>query len=342
MTPQEMLLKQKLNLLQLARELDNIKKACNIHNVSRQHYYDVKESFERFGIEGLKTKERAKPVMPNQTEKSIENKIIEYSLENPSFGKERVASNLRLEEAIYITASGVWSIWHRHKMLNRKERYAILERRIADKGFSLTPNQIQELTLKANLIKERHVLSYFPGYLLCQDTFHVGYIKSVGKIFMQAVIDTYGSFGFAKLYTNKTALTAADILIDRVLPFYNKASLPVVNILTDNGTEYCGNYPDNDYELTLNIFKIRHRRTKIRSPQTNGFVERFNRTVLEEFFAKAFRINWYYSLEQLQKDLDEWMFKYNFKRPHQGYRVNGRTPASVLLDPKNRQKLLTA
>jgi transposase InsO family protein len=342
MTPQEMLLKQKLSLIQLARELNNIKKACNTLNVSRQHYYDVKESFEKFGIEGLMPRERAKPVMPNQTEKSIEDKIIEYTLENPSFGKDRVAINMRLEEGIYITSSGIWSIWRRHKLLDRRARYAALEKRMAERGFSLSLNRIQELTLRANLIKERHVLSYFPGYLLCQDTFDVGYIKGVGRISMQAVVDTFGSFGFAKLYIHKTALTAADILVDRVLPFYRKVSLPVVNILTDNGTAYCGNYPDHEYELILNVFNIRHRRTKIRSPQTNGFVERFNRTVLEEFFAKAFRTNWYYSLEQLQKDLDEWMFKYNFKRPHQGYRVNGSTPASVLLDPKNRQKLLPA
>ena len=337
-----MLLKQKLSLLQLARELNNIKKACNTMNVSRQHYYDVKESFEKFGVEGLTPRERAKPVMPNQTEKSIEDKVIEYTLENPSFGKDRIASNMRLEEGVYVTSSGIQSIWKRHKLQNRRARYSALEKKIADRGFSLSPNQIQELALKANLIKERHVLSYFPGYLLCQDTFDVGHIKGVGRISMQAVIDTFGSFGFAKLYTHKTALTAADILVDRVLPFYNKVSLPVVNILTDNGTEYCGNYPDHEYELVLNMFNIRHRRTKIRSPQTNGFVERFNRTVLEEFFAKTFRTNWYYSLEQLQKDLDEWMFKYNFKRAHQGYRVNGSTPASVLLDSRNRQKLLTA
>jgi len=341
MTPQEMLLKQKLSLLQLARELNNIKKACNVLNVSRQHYYDVKGNFDKFGIEGLKPKKRAIPAMPNKTEKSIEKRIIEYSLDNPSLGKERVAVNLRME-GIYITASGIRSIWKRNDMLDRKSRYTILEKRIARDGFSLTPDQIQALVIKADCIKERHVLSYFPGYLLCQDTFEVGYIKGVGKIFMQSVIDTFGSFAFAKLYTNKTALTAADILVDKVLPFYSKVSLPVVNILTDNGSEYCGNLPNHEYELILDLFKIKHRRTKIRSPRTNGFVERFNRTALDEFFVIAFRTKWYYSLNQLQNDLDEWMFKYNFKRAHQGYRVKGNTPAMVLLDHKNRQKLLPA
>lgn len=341
MTPQEMLLKQKLSLLQLARELNNIKKACSILNVSRQHYYDVKNIFEKYGIEGLKSKERSKPVMPNQTEKRMENKIIEYSINNPSYGKYTVAMNLRLKEGIYITSSGVRSIWKRNKMDTKKERYALLEKRISEKGFTLSPDQVQALVVKSNLLKEAHVLSYFPGYMLCQDTFEVGYIKGVGKIYMQAVIDTYGSFGFAKLYKYKTALTAAEILIDRVLPFYNALSLPVLNILTDNGTEYCGNNSSHDYELVLDLFKIKHRRTKVRSPQTNGFVERFNRTVLEEFFAVAFRTNWYYSIEQLQEDLDKWMFKYNFKRPHQGYRVKGKTPSQVLINPAYRQKLLT-
>lgn len=342
MTPQEMLLKHKLSLLQLARELNNIKKACNVLNVSRQHYYDVKRDYEKYGIEGLKPKERSRPVMPNQTERSIEEKILEYSLEHPSFGKERVAMNIRLEHGIYITSSGIRSIWQRHKMDSKKDRYSKLENIIAKKGFLLSPNQIQELVIKADLLKEKHVLSYFPGYLLCQDTFEVGTIKGVGKIYMQAVIDTYGSFGFAKLYKHKTALTATDILVDKVLPFYNSMSLPVLNVLTDNGTEYCGNYPSHEYEFVLDLFKIKHRRIKVGSPKTNGFVERFNRTVLEEFFAVAFRTNWYYSLEQLQADLDEWMFNYNFKRPHQGYRVKGQTPSKVLLNLANRQKLLTA
>ena len=339
MTLQESLINNKMSLLQLAHKLDNIKQACSIFGVSRQHYYNVKRDFEKYGIKGLKFKERKRPIMPNQTGKLIEKKIITYSLENPSFGKDRVAMEMRML-GIYITSSGIESIWRRHKMWNRKLRLAIIEKLMYNKYHFLTPNQLQELVLKAKKTTDRHVISYFPGYLLSQDTFEVGTIKGVGKIYMQVVIDTYGSFAFAKLYTHKTALTAADILIDMVLPYYKKLNIPVVNILTDNGSEYCGKYPQHDYQLMLKLFNINHRRTRVNCPQTNGFVERFNRTVLEEFFMYAFRTQWYTSIEQLQNDLNKWMLYYNFKRPHQGYRVKGNTPAKVFLDVKNRQKLL--
>ncbi len=341
MTLQESLINNKLSLLQLANKLNNIKQACSIFGVSRQHYYNVKQDFDKFGIKGLKIKERKKPDMPNQTEKKLEKKIIHYSLENPAFGKDRVAMEFRMM-GIYITSGGIESIWKRHNMVNKKLRLAILEKQMLDKYKILSPSQLQELVLKAKKTTDRHVLSYFPGYLLCQDTFEVGVIKGVGRIYLQVVIDTYGSFAFANLYTKRNSTTAAHILLDKVLPFYKKMSLPVLNILTDNGREYCGNLPNHDYELVLDLFNIKHRRTRVRCPQTNGFVERFNRTVLEEFFSYAFRTEWYYSIEQLQRDLDKWMIKYNFKRSHQGYRVKGKTPAMVLLDVKNWQKLLPA
>ena len=340
MTEKEMLVKHRYSLLQLAQKLNNIRKACNNVGVSRTFYYKIKAKFDKDGINGLRLKDRKRPDMPNQTEKNIEEKIINFSLENPSYGKDRIAIELRLQN-IWITPSGVDSIWNRNNMQNRKLRIKKLEEKLDKDGFVLNKEQIEILVLNSQDLKEKHVISYYPGYLLCQDTFEVGYIKGIGKIYMQTVIDTYGSFGFAKLYTTKCAITAADILVDRVLPYYNSLAITILHILTDNGREYCGDDIDHDYELLLNICDIKHRRTKVRCPQTNGFVERFNRTVMEEFFISAFRRKWYYTVNELQKDLDDWLLKYNFRRAHQGYRVKGRTPAQVLLDCANRQKLLS-
>jgi transposase InsO family protein len=283
---------------------------------------------KNLGLKVSRVKNRNPPAMPNQTDKVIEKKIIEYSLDNPSFGKDRIANDMHAE-GIYIISNGIESIWRRNKMVNRKQRFILLGKRMKNKNFILSPSQVQELVMKSKSLSDRHVISFFPGYLLCQDTFEVGYIKGVGKIYLQVVIDSFGSFAFGKLYNHKTALTAADILIDKLLPFYRKFSLPVLNVLTDNGKEYCGNLPDHEYEFVLNLFNISHRKTRIKCPQTNGFVERFNRTVLDEFFSVVFRTNWYSSIEQLQKDLDLWVYKYNFTRTHQGYRVNGLTPSQV-------------
>ena len=340
MTPQEMLLKHKLSLLQLAEQLQNIRQACKMMGVSRQHYYDIKQRFEQAGVEGLHEKERKLPRMPNQTPQDIEERIIEYSLKHPTYGKDRMPLQLRFE-GIIISSSSVERIWKRYHLENRFKRLLKLEELHKQQGIMLSDEQIQALLEHVGQVPVEHVFSRYPGYLLCQDTFEVGHIKGVGKIYMQAVVDTFGSFGFAKLYTSKMPTTAADILIDRVLPFYMAFDIPIRRMLTDNGGEFCGKGFKHDYELMLQIFGIEHSRIRVGMPQTNGFVERFNRTVLEEFFCVAFRKKWYYSLEELQQDLDTFMWHYNFQRPHMGYRLNGKRPIEVLLDKSTCPKRLT-
>ena len=209
------------------------------------------------------------------------------------------------------------------------------------KGFKLTEQQIKLLEKANPEFAERHVKSEYPGYLLCQDTFYVGRLKGVGRIYLQAVVDTFGSVAFGKLYTSKRQETAADVLYDRVLPFYESHALTIEAILTDNGTEYKGRPTIHLYEIFLELNDIEHRTTKVASPRTNGFVERFNRTVLDEFFRTAFRKKLYESVDALQKDLDDWLHEYNHNRPHRGYRNQGRRPMETFeLGKVRREKLL--
>ncbi len=332
--------KTRMQIIRTAEKLKNIKKTCLIFGISRQYYYILKRRYEQYGPKGLEDRERAEPIMPNRTPDDKEKQIIDYSIEHPTFGKVRVSDNLRMK-GVWITSGGIHSIWKRYQMTHRKQRIRKLEEKMIEEGIELNSDQLDAMIQNAGALKERHVISPYPGYLLCQDTFEVGHIKGVGRIYMQTVIDSHGSFGFAKLYTGKTQFETSDILIDKVLPYYMSLGIAIRNILTDNGSEYCGKENEHEYELLLGSLNIKHRRTKIRSPWTNGFVERFNRTVLEEFLVIAFRTKWYYSVDELQKDLDNWLKYYNFKRTHQGYRVNGRTPSEVLMDFSKMPKLLT-
>ncbi|EKB1965889.1 helix-turn-helix domain-containing protein [Vibrio parahaemolyticus] len=174
-----------------------------------------------------------------------------------------------------------------------------------------------------------------PGYLGSQDTFYVGNLKGVGRIYQQTFVDTYSKVAFAKLYTTKTPITAADMLNDKVLPFFEAHELPMLRILTDRGTEYCGRVEQHDYQLYLAINDIDHTKTKAMSPQTNGICERFHKTILNEFYQVTFRKKLYGSMEELQKDLDEWMDYYNNHRTHQGKMCCGRTPIETLEDGKS-------
>lgn len=338
MTTQDKLIRNKMGMLRLAQKLGNISKTCRILGVSRQHYYDVRRQFSAHGVAGLREKERKVPVMPNRTRPSLEARILSLSLQSPSYGYGRLALCLKME-GIYVSPMCVRRVFERNGLNRRYQRYLRLEQESQKEGFTLTKEQIELLSRYSDRFQSRHVESHHPGYLLCQDTFEVGYMKGVGKIYLQAVIDSYNSLGFAKLYTSKQAITAADMLNDRVFPFYDAMGIPVLRILTDNGREYCGREDAHPYELYLGIRRIRHTTTKVKSPMTNGFVERFNRTLLEEFFMVTFRKKWYESVEELQHDLDAYLFEYNFRRPHMGYRNKGVPPGQRIFSGEGMKRL---
>jgi transposase InsO family protein len=339
MTASKKLAHKRLTLLQLAEKLGNVSKACRMHKVSRSQFYEYKRSFQEHGLEGLVDKPPVPLTHPNQLPKKTRARIVELSLEHPAFGQQRIADQMALE-GLSVCATSVRNVWKKEDLETKYKRLLRLEEKVMAKGFKLTEQQIRLLEKANPEFAERHVQSDYPGYLLCQDTFYVGRLKGVGRIYLQAVVDTYGSFAFGKLYTSKRQETAADVLYDRVLPFYESHGLPVQAVLTDNGTEYKGRPTVHLYEIFLELNDIEHRTTKIGNPRTNGFVERFNRTVLDEFFRTAFRKRFYESLDALQEDLDTWLKEYNYERPHRGYRNQGRRPIETFeLGKKRREEL---
>ena len=339
MTAEKKLAQKRLTLLQLAEKLRNVSEACRRRGVSRSQFYEYKRAFQEEGFEGLLDRPPIPRTFPNETPVEIKEKVMSLSLKHPSWGQVRISDTLRLE-GISVSPSTVRNLWMKENLETRYKRLLRLEEERHGKEIPLTEEQIRLLERANPCFRERHVESPYPGYLLSQDTFFVGTLKGVGRIYLQAVVDTYGSFAFGKLYTSKAAETAVEILYDRVLPFYKKHGLSVENLLTDNGTEYCGRPMIHPYEIFLEFNDIKHRRTKVATPRTNGFVERFNRTILDEFFKETFREKFYASIEELQKDLDEWLHRYNYERPHRGYRNMGRRPVETIEQGKRiREKL---
>jgi len=332
MTQRQYIINRKLNIVELGKTLGNISEACRRLGVSRQHYYDIREAIQEEGIEGLLEKSRRVPRIGNRVAPEIEQKILEYSLEYPTQGQSRAANELK-KKGIVISAGGVRSIWMRHNLQTKSLRLKRLEQWAAENTNILTESQIQALE-QAKEEREAYgeVESPHPAFLVAQDTCYVGYIKGVGKIYQQTGIDTHSNTGFAKLYPEKTSLTAADFLNDKMLPFFDEHGMKVLRILTDNGMEYCGRQETHPYELFLHLNGIEHTRIKVRHPQTNGAVERLNQTIQEEFYKVAFRKKLYRSLEEIQEDLDTFMAWYNTERTNQGRYCKGRTPMQTLTD----------
>lgn len=337
-TDQKKIIKTKLGLLELAKTLGNVSQACNVMGYSRDSFYRFKELYENGGEVALQEITRKKPCHKNRVDESIENAVISFAFDNPAFGQLRVSNELK-KQGIFISPGGVRSVWLRSNLETFQKRLKALEARAAEQNIILTEDQLKALE-RAKEEKQTHgeIETEHPGYLLAQDTYYVGTIKGVGRIYQQTVIDTYTKMGFVKLYDRKNAITAADVLNDKVIPWYDSQDVRILRILTDRGTEYCGVREHHEYELYLALEDIDHSKTKARHPQTNGICERFNQTVKNEFYQVAFRKKLYESLDELQKDLDNWISEYNESRTHSGKYCFGRTPLDTFLESKHLAK----
>ncbi len=329
MTADQKLAQKRLTLLQVAERLRNVSEACRRHSISRSQFYEYKRAFQEKGLEGLLDHPPIPKSFPHETSLEVKEKVIALSLEHPAWGPLRISDQLRLQ-GISVSPSTVRNLWIKENLETKYKRLLRLEEEKNGQDLELTEEQVRLLEKANPCFRERHVESPYPSYLLCQDTFLVGTLKGLGRVYLQAVVDTYGSFAFGKLYTSKLPETAVDVLYDRVLPFYEAQGLEVEHILTDNGREYCGRAMIHPYQIFLELLDIEHRKTQVARPRTNGFVERFHRTTLDEFFREAFRGKFYASVEELQGDLDGWLQHYNYERPHRGYRNMGSKPIETL------------
>jgi transposase InsO family protein len=320
---------QRLSLLELAQNLGNVAEACRQRDVSRTQFYEYKRRFQTHGLAGLKDLPPIHHSHPQTTPVEVVDKLLALSIDSPTRGCNWLHDRLQLE-GISVSAPTIQGILNKHSMGSRYDRLLKLEARAVEQEIELTPQQVAWIEKANPAFRERHVESRRPGELLSQDTFYVGRLKGVGKVYLHAVVDTFSSYAFGYLHTSKQPEAAALVVHNDVMPFYQAHDLTVGAILTDNGREFCGT-ETHPYELYLSLNEIEHRRTKVRSPQTNGFIERFNRTVLDEFFRIVFRTTFYESVETLQADFDAWLVTYNTERPHQGYRNMGRRPIETIM-----------
>lgn len=332
MTTSKKVARRKLSLLELATELGNVSKACKIMGYSRQQFYEIRRNYQVYGGDGLLDRlPGPRGPHPNRVSEEIEKAILSYSLSFPTHGPLRVAQQLALQN-VQVSSDGVRGVWSRHNLLTRHERLLRLERETRKRRVKLTDEQVRLLERFSPEFRERHIETRHTGDLVAVDTFFVGVLKGVGRVYLQSVIDCHSRYAFGRLYTTKLPVTAVHVLNEDVLPLFEEHGTRVETILSDNGREFCGRPDRHPYELFLQLEGIAHRTTKVRRPQSNGFVERLHRTLLDEHFRIKGREKWYESVEEMQQDLDEYLRHYNRERTHQGHGMKGRTPYQAFIE----------
>ena len=332
MTSKDKIARRKLSLLELASELSNVSRACKVMGYSRQQFYEIRRNFQTYGAEGLVDRlPGAKGPHPNRVPAAIEKAVLDHALSHPCHGALRVEQELRLR-GLQVSSGGVRGVWQRHDLLTKHERLLRLEKATAERTIELTEEQMRLLERFSPEFRERHIEAPHTGSLVAVDTFFVGTLKGVGKLYLQTAIDCHSRYAWARLYPSKLPVTAVHLMNGDVIPTFEAHQARIETVLSDNGREFCGRPDQHPYELFLQLEEIEHRTTRVKRPQSNGIVERFHRTLLDEHFRVEGRRTWFETIEEMQVVLDDFLVGYNQRRPHQGRNMNGRTPAKAFVD----------
>ena len=306
------------------------KDICYKYRISKKWFYKLRTRFIMQGYEGLRDRIRNNSNRPHRVGWEQRLKILDYVYYNPTHGPARIAA----DPSIGVSHGAVWNTLKKEGLNTRMKRRLWAE---AQGRPILTKKEHQIL-----LAKHRHIESHTPGELLSVDTFTVS-VANLGRIWQYTGCDTYSSYGFAKVYGEKISDNSIDFITNHVLN--QSRSGKIKRVLTDQGTEfYNARFKDTEsaFTIALRSHSIRHSVTKVAHPWTNGYAERLNQTIWQEFYLGRLDKR-YTSLEELNKDLGAFMRYYNFRRVHSGYKLVAegyKCPGHAFFDTRERRNVI--
>jgi transposase InsO family protein len=300
-----------------------ISTVCRELGISRTLFYRWRHRLERYGADGLHPRRhQAQPGRPRQLAPPLERLILSVAVAEATWGCTRLAAHLAHRWGVRVAPSTVQRLLRRHGLATRRRRLLVLEHHSA-RAAGLLTERTRRALLRARYGTTRHVEATTPGELVCLDTFYIGKLKGVGKVWQITACDAATSYAVAWVLPTFTADAAARFLTQILGPHYRRAGWPIQRVLTDGGPEFKGAFDEACQRLG-----IRHTRTRPRHAWTNGFVERLQGTILQEHWRVEFRRRYFTSRAALARSLEGFLRFYNEHRPHQGYRLRGHPPAS--------------
>lgn len=319
MTNDDVLYAYRLRVLATAKELRSVAAACRLHGIHRSTFYRWKAAVDRFGLEILRPRERRSPQMPNAIPVLIEQRIVAFALGFPGYGPAHIAAELARPKwgGFRVSANGIYRVLRRHGLHTRALRNGLLA------GYAAPPEPAREPE------PERHIAVDHPGELLQMDCFCIGRLSGTkGTVWQYTAIDAASSYVWGELHV--TSRNAAErfcsALAHRAAHDLREAGWRLERVSTDNGSEF----RNHVFDAELAQLGAGHTLISPGRPQSNGFVERVQRTILEECWKPAFARYLVPKYMGLRRELERYLLLYNHDRAHNGRLTKGRTPAEVL------------
>ncbi len=316
----------RLSAIELSQALSQIGNACR-GSAPRTAFSEYKERYQQQGFEGIQSVPTTVKINPRATAPEVVEQILTLSLEHPGWGCIRISEHLK-RFGIRVSSPTVQNILIKHNLGTKNERLESLEARYSNSLEQLSNEQIILLEAANPCIRERHHETLCPGQVLAQDTLFLKTFKHLGKLYLQIVIDNYSNYAFGLIHPAKIPGYAVAVLHNDALPFFQERQLTISSIITNRNREYHGG-AKHHYELYLMLNDIEHQKLD-NQQRPNGFIERFQTIVTNEFLIPASANDKIDSPETLQIEFDSWLTHYNNERPHPRYRNMGQIPIQVI------------
>ncbi|HEX2184341.1 MAG TPA: DDE-type integrase/transposase/recombinase [Chloroflexota bacterium] len=319
MSPTEIIYHRRVRVLEHADQTGNVAETCRVFGISRKSFYQWRNLARDYGLEALMPKARRVPQLPNATPTHVVAEVLTLAVAEPTVGCRQLADRLG-ERGYAISKTTTQKILVDHGLGRRAQRVARAAAIVA-----ATTGLLTEAAGEHGAYGFCHWAAR-PGDLVALDSFYIGNLKGVGKVYQLTAVDTATRWAVMVLVLGPPTAAQTVRFVDQVLRCFRRLGFPLRAVLTDNGPEWVA----RGFASAVAAKGLQHHRIPPRSPNHNAVCERFQGTALQECWRPAFHRRRFTSVGQLQAEANAWLIHYNTRRRNHSDFMRGRTPLEVM------------